>query len=57
MSRKVEVEVKVKLQLVVDEGVEVSEIMDEIDYSFTDTTTQADVVDSTIEDYEIIDSR
>jgi len=57
MSRKVEVKIEVKLQLVVDEGVEISEIIDEIDYNFNDTTTKADVVDSTIENYEVVDSR
>ncbi len=57
MSRKVTVKVEVKLTMKVDEGVEVSEIIDEMDYNFSDTTTQATIEDTEILDFEIMDSR
>jgi hypothetical protein len=55
--RKVYVEVKVKLILNMDDGIEVSDVIDEMDYNFTSTTTGADVYDSTIEDHEVTDSK
>ena len=57
MSRKVTVEVKFQLQLVVDEGVEVKEIMDELDCSFVDNTDKASVVGDEMLDYEVTDSK
>ena len=57
MSRKVTVEVKFQLQLVVDEGVEVKEIMDELDCSFVDNTDRANVVGDEMLDYEVTDSK
>lgn len=55
--RKVFVEVKVKLVINIDEGVELSEIIDEMDYDFTDTTTKADIEDTEILSHEVIDSK
>lgn len=57
MSRKVTVELKVKLLLRVDEGVEVSEVINELDYNFTDNTDKATIEDTEILDYEVTDSR
>ena len=57
MSRKVYVELKVRLIVNVDEGTEIGEIVDELEYDFTDTTGKADVEDSTISDYEVTDSK
>ncbi len=57
MSRKVTVKVEVKLSMTVNDGVEVSEIIDELDYDFSDTTTQATIEDTEIIDHEVIDSR
>lgn len=57
MSRKVEVEIKVKLSIAVDDGVEVGHIIDELEYDFADTTTQATIEDTEILDYEVKDSR
>lgn len=57
MSRKVTVELQVKLTLIVDEGVEVAHVINELDYDFTDTTTQATIEETEILDYDIIDSR
>jgi len=55
--RKVHVELKVKLILNVDEDIEVSEVLDELDYNFVDTTTKAEVEDTEILDYEVMDSK
>jgi hypothetical protein len=41
----------------VDEGIEISEIVDELDYTFSDTTTAADILDTAIIDYDIINSK
>lgn len=57
MSRKVYVEVKVKLILNMDEGVEVDEVINEMDYNFTSTVDGADVYDSSIMDYDVTDSK
>ena len=48
---------QVKLVMSIDEGTAVSEIVDELDYSFSDTTTKATIEDTAIEDYEIVDSK
>lgn len=55
--RKVTVTLTVKMIMDVDEGVEVQHIIDELDYNFTDTTTQATIEDTQIVDSEIDDSR
>ena len=55
--RKVYVEVKVKLVLEMEEGVEVGEVIDEMDYDFTSNTTNADIVDTEILDHEVTDSK
>jgi hypothetical protein len=57
MARKVEIEVKVKLMVNMDEGVEVSDIMDEMDYNFSDTTTKADIEDTEILDWTVKNSK
>lgn len=55
--RTVTVEVKVKLTMKVDEGTEIQEIIDEMDYGFTDTTGNADIEDTGILGHEVTDSR
>jgi len=57
MSRIVTLSLNVQLIMVVDEGVEIQEIVNELDYNFVDTTTKADVLDETILGFEIIDSK
>lgn len=56
-NRKVYVTLTVKLIMTVDEGVEVSDVINELDYNFSDTTGNADVQDTTIENFEITDSK
>ena len=57
MSRKVYVEVTSRLIVEMDEGIEVSNVIDEMDYDFNSQTEGADIVDTTIEGYEITDSK
>jgi len=52
--RKVTVEMKVKIVMKVNDGVEVEYILDEIQLNLPDT---ADLDDSEILDYEVKDSR
>ena len=56
-DRKAYVEVKVKLIIRADEGEEISHILDEMDYNFSDTTGNATIEDTEILDYEIKDSK
>jgi hypothetical protein len=55
--RKVTIELKIKMDLMVDEGVELSEVINELDYTFSDTTDNATIEDYEILDYAIEDSR
>lgn len=57
MSKKVYVTVKVNLCIVVDEGTVMADVINELDYTFADTTGNADVIDSSIEDFEVTDSK
>ncbi len=57
MARKVYVEVKVQLIIDMDEGVEVSEVINEMVYNFDSETENADIVDSEILGYEVTDSK
>jgi len=41
----------------VNEGIEIAEVINELDYQFTDTTDAADIVDVEMTDYEVIDSK
>ena len=55
--RKTYVTVTVKLQINADEGVDINEVLSEMDYSFKSTTEGADIEDTCIEDTEITDSK
>jgi hypothetical protein len=55
--RKVTVKLEMKVVMLVDEGVEISEVVNELDYKVNDTTTVADILDTEISDYEVIDSK
>ena len=54
--RKVTLELKVKMVVTVDEGVEIGEVVDELDYSFA-PSSHATVEDTEILDYEVKDSK
>ena len=55
--RTVNVKVVVNLVIKADEDIEIGEIMDELEYNFTDTTTKAEVEDSEMVDYHVTNSR
>ena len=55
--RKVYINVKTRLILSVDEGVDVGEVLENMDYSFTTEETRADILDTEIKDWEITDSK
>jgi len=55
--RKVTVKLEMRIVMSVDEGVEISEIVNELDYKVNDTTTAADILDTEITDYEVVDSK
>ena len=54
--RKVTVKLEMRIVMLVDEGVEISEVINELDYKVNDTTT-ADILDTEITDYEVVDSK
>jgi hypothetical protein len=55
--RKVYVKVTARLIINMDEGVEVGDVIDEMDYSFTSQTDGADIVETEILASEIEDSK
>lgn len=55
--RKVTLKLEMKIVMAVDEGIEISEVINELDYQVEDTTTAADILDTEIIDYEVIDSK
>ena len=55
--RKVTVKHDVMLIMTVDDGVDVIDVVNELDYNFTDTTTQATIEDTEIQGFEIEDSK
>ena len=55
--RKVTVQLEMRLVMTVDEGVEISDVVNELDYEVQDTTTAADILDTEITGYEVIDSK
>lgn len=57
MSRKVYIEVKTRIIIDMDEGIEVAEVVSEMDYNFASTTTGAVVVDTEITSHKVLDSK
>ena len=55
--RKVTVKLEMRLMMSVNEGVEISDIVNELDYQINDTTTAADILDTEITDFEVVDSK
>ena len=55
--RKVTVKLEMRIVMSVDEGVEISEVVNELDYRVNDTTTAADILDTEITGYEVVDSK
>ena len=57
MSRKVYVNLRVRLLLQLEEGVQAREFLDECDYSFTSSSGEGEIEDSMIMEYDIEDSK
>jgi hypothetical protein len=55
--RKVTVKLEMHVVMLVDEGVEISDVVNELDYDINDTTTTADILDTEIIGYEVVDSK
>jgi len=53
--RKVYVTITARIQISADDGVDISEVIDEMDYKFASQTDGAVITDESIEDYEIQD--
>ena len=56
-DRKVYAKLEVGIVFRVDEGIEISDVLNELEYHFSDTTGQATVEDTEIRDFEIEDSK
>ena len=54
--RKVTLKLAMRVVMSVDEGIEISEVVNELDYQVNDTTTAADILDTEITGYEVVDS-
>ena len=55
--RKVTVNLEMHLVMLVDEGIEISDVVNELNYEVQDTTTAADILDTEITGYEVVDSK
>ena len=55
--RKVTVRLEMRLVMLVNEGVEISDVVNELDYQVEDTTTAVDILDTEITGYELVDSK
>ena len=55
--RKVFVEVKMNITMVVNEGIEISEVINKANYEFNDMTGAAFITDTEITDYQVLDSK
>ena len=56
-DRKVTIHLKVNLILRIDEGIDVNDAVNELDYEFSAPADHTTVEDFSIEDYEVIDSK
>ena len=55
--RKVYVEVKTRIIMNMDDGIEVGDVISEMDYDFSPMTEGVDFVDMEIKDYSVEDSK
>ena len=54
--RKVTIKMEMRVVMSVDEGIGISEVVNDLDYQVNDTTTAADILDTEITGYEVVDS-
>jgi hypothetical protein len=57
MSRKVRLTLTVAVTVNLDDGIEASEFVENLDYAITSLTDGADVLDTELVDYEVTDSK
>lgn len=58
MARKVTIDVTVRLHIRADDDQSIDEVLQEMDYNFTaNESTDADIEDTEIVDWEILDSK
>ena len=55
--RKVILKLEMRIVMSVDEGIEISEVVNALDCEVNDTTTAANILDTEITNYEIEDSK
>ena len=55
--RKVYVEVKLRLIVTMDEGINLDDVMNDMEYDFTSCTLDAAIDDTELEDWEVTDSK
>lgn len=54
--RKPTIKLEMRVVMSADDGIEISEVINELDYQVKDTTAAADILDTEITDYEVVDS-
>lgn len=57
MARKVYVNVTTRLIIEVEEGVEIDDVIQDMDYNFTSKTDNAEIVDTEIREHEVTDAK
>lgn len=55
--RKVYINVTVRVIVELEEGVSIFEVLDECDYDFVSNTPDAEIIDTELADYDILDSK
>jgi hypothetical protein len=55
--RKVFIKVEIKVVINLDEGIELSKIIENMDYDFVSNNDEADVIETELLGYEVIDSK
>lgn len=55
--RKVYIKVEVRLIVNMDDGIQVSDLIENMDYDMTSQTEGADITETEIRDYEVMDSK
>lgn len=57
MSRKLYVDVTVRMIVIADAGTDVSELISEMDYRFQSNTDGLDILSTEVTDFEVTDSK
>ena len=57
MARKIYATLNLKVIINVEEGIDVDNVISEMDYDFTSNTDGAEILDTEINGYEITDSK